>query len=309
MSPSAMPGKVWWTMKRVSSGSGLSCPRILSSCEIEITSANQDVGNIPRHTQFVISKPSSLLFVAIEECLWSMKSGATCDLQISIQECPYLLKSEKTDHIPTKLRLTLVSFTPGKTIWAMDCQSSLDHSGELKEKGVEYFKLGHLSISFWYFSQALRILVGICPGSFVDDEQNKKKHHDLKLSCYLNLSLFQLNNKSYTKVVRNCSKALELDPNCIKALYRRGAALTELQEFDEADTDLRKALLCEPGNKCVEKQLKVLNQKMSAYNLQYKKSMKKMFDCWFVIRIGKNLSFYFFSSSHSQKFCAILSFI
>ena len=46
----------------------------------------------------------------------------------------------------------------------------------------------------------------------------------------------------------DCSSALELDGDNVKALLRRGLARTELGKLDEALADYREALRLEPAN-------------------------------------------------------------
>ncbi|VDO35117.1 unnamed protein product [Onchocerca flexuosa] len=49
--------------------------------------------------------------------------------------------------------------------------------------------------------------------------------------------------------IKNCDKALEVDPKCVKALYRKALAFQEQNDVDEAIIEYKKVLVYEPDNK------------------------------------------------------------
>lgn len=67
-----------------------------------------------------------------------------------------------------------------------------------------------------------------------------------------------------TCLIRVCAKTqvLEKDGGNVKALYRRAQARLALGEFVEAETDLKRALLEEPGNTGVRTLYKEYKQKV-----------------------------------------------
>ncbi|KAG0470589.1 hypothetical protein HPP92_016651 [Vanilla planifolia] len=48
--------------------------------------------------------------------------------------------------------------------------------------------------------------------------------------------------------VKECSKALELNPRYVKALIRRGEAHEKLENYEEAIADMKKILEIDPSN-------------------------------------------------------------
>lgn len=68
-------------------------------------------------------------------------------------------------------------------------------------------------------------------------------------SCLLNYSQCCLKLKRWELVVSSCSKVLQHEPHHIKALFRRGSALTALEQFEEAITDLKAAFKLEPKSR------------------------------------------------------------
>ncbi|KAJ9562024.1 hypothetical protein OSB04_007184 [Centaurea solstitialis] len=65
--------------------------------------------------------------------------------------------------------------------------------------------------------------------------------HNNRATCF-----FKLGN--YEDTVKECSKALELNPTYMKALIRRGEANEKLTNYDEAITDMKKILELDPSN-------------------------------------------------------------
>lgn len=56
---------------------------------------------------------------------------------------------------------------------------------------------------------------------------------------YTNRALCYLKTLQWSLTVNDCRKAIELDPNLIKAHFFMGQALTELESFDDAITELK----------------------------------------------------------------------
>lgn len=62
----------------------------------------------------------------------------------------------------------------------------------------------------------------------------EKAVRELQISAHKNLSLCYLKLQSHRECVEECKKILELEPNCIKILFRVGKAHLELGELDAA---------------------------------------------------------------------------
>lgn len=58
---------------------------------------------------------------------------------------------------------------------------------------------------------------------------------EIKLPCHKNLSLCYLKQNNYSDCIGQCKKVLEIEPNCIKILFRIGVSYMELNNnLDEA---------------------------------------------------------------------------
>lgn len=64
----------------------------------------------------------------------------------------------------------------------------------------------------------------------------EKLIRDIKLAGHKNLSLCYLKQNNYHECIGHCLKVLEIEPHCIKILYRIGISYMEMNEhkLDEA---------------------------------------------------------------------------
>ncbi|GKV18145.1 hypothetical protein SLEP1_g28567 [Rubroshorea leprosula] len=58
----------------------------------------------------------------------------------------------------------------------------------------------------------------------------------------------ELKQGKYNETIKECTKALELNPSYIKALVRRGEAHEKLEHYEEAIVDMKKILELDPSN-------------------------------------------------------------
>lgn len=87
-----------------------------------------------------------------------------------------------------------------------------------------------------------------------DDEVAPLGDEDKKLAVALltNCAMAKIKVKDFDSAKFDCSRALELDPKSVKALFRRGTAKLELGEHDAAAEDAALILEVEPENKDAE---------------------------------------------------------
>jgi len=70
-----------------------------------------------------------------------------------------------------------------------------------------------------------------------------------------------LKTKDFKGAMENSTKALAIDPNNVKGLWRRGIAHTHLGDLDVAKVDLESALQFDPENKAVKASYAQLKKK------------------------------------------------
>jgi FK506-binding protein 4/5 len=74
-----------------------------------------------------------------------------------------------------------------------------------------------------------------------------------------------------------CNKVLFVEPNNVKALFRRAVAYMEIQEFDQAKADLKQVQQLEPRNAAAREKLQELKQWQRESDAKLAAAIRKMF--------------------------------
>jgi FK506-binding protein 4/5 len=92
-----------------------------------------------------------------------------------------------------------------------------------------------------------------------DDEEEGKDETDtakqLKASIFLNIAACDIKLGEWREAIEFCDKALDIEPQNQKALYRKGKALALLQEWDESKKIFQSLLQLDPENNDVKREL------------------------------------------------------
>lgn len=113
-------------------------------------------------------------------------------------------------------------------------------------------------------------------GDYEDDV--KKERDSILLSGYLNLALFYLKANKYLEAKQSCDKALEIDENNEKALFRRGLVKLELASPEDAIKDFKKVLEIEPKNAAASQKIIACNNLIKENLRKEKKLYANMFE-------------------------------
>jgi len=71
---------------------------------------------------------------------------------------------------------------------------------------------------------------------------------DIRAACHSNRAVCFLKLGKHDETIKECSKALELNPTYLKALLRRAEAHEKLEHYDEAIADMKKVVEVDPSN-------------------------------------------------------------
>uniref|UniRef100_A0A8R1XZE7 peptidylprolyl isomerase n=1 Tax=Onchocerca volvulus TaxID=6282 RepID=A0A8R1XZE7_ONCVO len=110
------------------------------------------------------------------------------------------------------------------------------------------------------------------------EDEAKSRRDALLLAGYLNSALVYSKQNETVECIKNCDKALEVDPKCVKALYRKALALQEQNDVDEAIIEYKKVLEYEPDNKAAAAQILACKKKLAQIREKEKKRYKGMFE-------------------------------
>lgn len=102
---------------------------------------------------------------------------------------------------------------------------------------------------------------------------------ELKLAHYCNLAMCHMKHgPKYLKARDNCTKALAIDPDNVKALFRRGKCYAQLNELDEAKADFERVLQLQPENSDAKRELRSLRGAFEKLRKREQKKFAGMFD-------------------------------
>ncbi|XP_060972088.1 uncharacterized protein LOC133038070 [Cannabis sativa] len=96
---------------------------------------------------------------------------------------------------------------------------------------------------------------------------------EIRSTCHSNRGICYLKLGKYEETIKECTKALELNPSYIKALLRRGEAHEKLEHFEEAMADMKKILELDPTNDQVRKAIRRLEPLAEAKREKMKEEM------------------------------------
>ncbi|XP_055390137.1 AH receptor-interacting protein [Condylostylus longicornis] len=164
-----------------------------------------------------------------------------------------------------------------KERWQMTDDEKLTAIKDLREKGNDLYKTKDIKNAQDCYMQAL---------GMIEQLMLKEKPHDtewlelaeMKVPLLLNFSQCRLIDNDYYAVIEHCNEVLQLDPNNVKALFRRGKAHLGVWNPDLAKKDLQKAAELDPVLKnVVAKELNNLAAQQRKRDEEDRKELKKLF--------------------------------
>ena len=141
-----------------------------------------------------------------------------------------------------------------------------------KEEGNAAFKEGDFTAAVRSYRKGTTLLKPFNKNN-TGDEQVKS----LLLTLQTNISMVCFKQDKHKMSRDVASKALEIDPINVKALYRRAVAYRKLGDAESARSDLREALKHEPNNKAVRKELMSIKKDVEASRAKEKERLQKAF--------------------------------
>jgi len=137
-----------------------------------------------------------------------------------------------------------------------------------KDEGTELFKGGVYKQAAIRYTKALQN----CTKFFDLSADDEKEVNEIKVKLHLNIAMCFLKLKNNHKVINNCTDALGIEKDNVKALFRRATAYYNEKKIKEAKTDLKIAMKINPDDKAIKK----LNAKIDLIIKKQKAKEKKM---------------------------------
>ncbi|KAL1521202.1 hypothetical protein AB1Y20_022753 [Prymnesium parvum] len=159
---------------------------------------------------------------------------------------------------------------------------------QLKDEGNAHFKAGEYVAAMTAYHQIFLYVHGFSEGAASPafpgqttrpvSAAEMAQIRELKLAHFSNLALCHLKLGNVPKAKVNCSKALQIDPKNVKALFRRGKCHAAVGALDEAKADWEAVLQMDPQNKEAIRELQALKSRFASHRKKEQKKFAGMFD-------------------------------
>lgn len=173
------------------------------------------------------------------------------------------------------VEIQLLKLEKAKNLRDMTFEEKLGEMRRLKARGNELFKDERYNTAKKLYDRAVA-LFRLSNAEMPTDM--KAMVDDVLVDCHLNLAACLSRMGDARKAVPHCSKALEMQPANVKALYRLGCAYLELGDLENASDSLRHALDLNPNNSAVVRKLRELKIRRLQQNAADKKSFSNLFE-------------------------------
>ena len=136
------------------------------------------------------------------------------------------------------LTLELISFDMGKTNYNMSMQDRADESNRIKEAGIKLFKVTFTQKGL--YERALEKFEA-AESTLQPLRDDPHRFNPIHYTLLHNISVCHFKVKNWHEVETFSNKILEINPEDVKALYRRGISRKELWNYDGALSDFAAA--------------------------------------------------------------------
>ncbi|KAK2882358.1 tetratricopeptide repeat protein 1 [Channa argus] len=138
-------------------------------------------------------------------------------------------------------------------------ESQRQQSLTLKEKANNLFKAGDWSVAERSYTEAL----GLCPVCFTRE----------RAVLFSNRAAARLHLDLKDQAISDCTRAIELDPDYLRALLRRAELYEQTEKLDEALEDYKKVLDHDPNQTSARQACMRLPQQIQERNEKLKEEM------------------------------------
>lgn len=167
-------------------------------------------------------------------------------------------KPDAKPPIPPDAKITyeiqLLSVRDGPNINTMSDKERISTGEKKREMGNDLYTGGDYAGAINSYQRAIKYL-----GSSTSEEVQS-----LRVKCWNNMAAAQLKIKAYSAAEKSCSQVLQVDPDNVKALFRKGKVLASSGDTDQALGFIKKADQLDPSNPTIKKELNRLKQLLAS---------------------------------------------
>ncbi|XP_037919756.1 FK506-binding protein 59 isoform X2 [Hermetia illucens] len=207
----------------------------------------------------------------VEIAVMKMNCGETCKLFIKPKYAFGSAGNAKFNIPPNAIVeyiVTLNECERAAAEWKLDREESIAQAKIFKEKGNTYLKKENYKLAIKMYDRSNNFL-----SSYSDEEEGKQ----MRVAIHLNKALSYQKLGDHFEAKSACNTVLEIDPNNIKGLYRRGQSYAAMSDFETALEDFQRVHELEPENKAAINQITICKQKIKEFHEKEKKVYANMF--------------------------------
>jgi FK506-binding protein 4/5 len=216
----------------------------------------------------------------LDRAIQSMKLGEVARITLTpsmaFGSAPGLLMphSDISAGDPIGVAVTLVSFQKAKDMWSMSFVEKADEMMKRKLLGNKLFVEGRIPFAIKAYERAVALFDSPTTELTLGV---KKRVNELLVQSHVNLAACFDRRHDSLQVITHCSKALDIEPSNVKALYRRGSAYIAIDDYYNASADLKYALQLSPGNADIKRRLLRLSALQTRQDRKDKKLYSNLF--------------------------------
>merc|ERR1712025_304001 len=172
----------------------------------------------------------------------------------------------------------------------MDTKEKIESMIKKKKKGNTFFGMRKYDKACDFYSKALGVFSesDLKKEELKDEEKAEIKKN--QASCHSNTALCKLKLKQFADCIESCDKALEIEPENVKAIYRRGQAHAYNGNNPSALVDLKEAAKLSPEDKQIAKMVEVIKKRLRLEKKKEKDLYRGMFEKMTLAK-GKNAGY------------------
>ncbi|CAB3981968.1 peptidyl-prolyl cis-trans isomerase FKBP8-like [Paramuricea clavata] len=237
----------------------------------EGTLASGDKVDVKEKLQFIIGDGD--IVTALDLCVPTMLESEICEL-VAAARFAYGTSGREDDDegdVPPDSEVTymleLLSVADGPNISQLTDEQRIELGDQKRERGNDLFRREEYSLAVHSYSRALKYLGSSKSEAIIE----------LKVKCWNNISASHLKVLEYAAARNACDSVLEVDPNNVKALFRKGKVLYAEGEYEESVELLRKANSLDPENRLIRRELYLVRQKLDESTEKERSTYQRMF--------------------------------
>lgn len=160
-------------------------------------------------------------------------------------------------------------------------QEKIQTAQDLKTKGNELFKQNEYKKAITYYKQVFLYINGLNSnlGSVLSNTSTKEDPEISKLrtAVNMNISFCYYKIENFAKSFEHIQKCLMIEPENVKARYKRGQLYLMKGDLDNAKSDLEFVYSKNPNDQALLFDLQVLKEKYQEHEKKEKKIYQNMF--------------------------------